>query len=201
MRDPPFIQHPRWLRICLMMLTHSLYSIASQPLPGQVPSAPPYPRANSADTSIPACTRQRTVVLVCGADYRPSFSCRGVAHGLLLEDCSHRSDGVTRDRRICAQAWKAGTDHARRTMGIRMTLLTTERIFWHGGAHAAEPKIVPIGAILPIPYLPNICCFRWRVAGAPKGCGRGRASHAASKYSIGKMCEWCRTKLWPRPRI
>ena len=29
---------------------------------------------------------------------------------------------------------------ARRTMGIKMTLLTTERLLWHCGAHTAEPK-------------------------------------------------------------
>ena len=30
--------------------------------------------------------------------------------------------------------------HARRTMVIRMTLLTTERLFWHCGAHTARPE-------------------------------------------------------------
>ena len=29
--------------------------------------------------------------------------------------------------------------HARRAEGIRMTLLTTERLFWHCGNHTAEP--------------------------------------------------------------
>ena len=42
--------------------------------------------------------------------------------------------------------------HARRTVVLRMTLPTTERLFWHGGAHTAEPKLGLIGPILPIPY-------------------------------------------------
>ena len=35
------------------------------------------------------------------------------------------------------------------SMVVRMTLLTTERLFWHCGAHTAEPKL---GMVMPIPY-------------------------------------------------
>ena len=41
--------------------------------------------------------------------------------------------------------------HARRTVGIRMALPTTERLLWHGGEHTAKPNI---GAWTPIPPIP-----------------------------------------------
>ena len=34
-------------------------------------------------------------------------------------------------------------------------LPTTERLFWHCGALTAEPKVVPIGTIPPIPPIPD----------------------------------------------
>ena len=42
--------------------------------------------------------------------------------------------------------------HARRAVGIRMALLTTERQFWHCGARTAEPTIGNISPMPPIPY-------------------------------------------------
>ena len=45
--------------------------------------------------------------------------------------------------------------HARRSMLIRMTLLHTERLFRHCGAHTAEPAIGLIRPIPPIPYYQN----------------------------------------------
>ena len=43
-------------------------------------------------------------------------------------------------------------NHARRVVGIRIALRTTGRLFWHRGAHTAEPKIGPMGPIPMIPY-------------------------------------------------
>ena len=44
--------------------------------------------------------------------------------------------------RRCAPA------HARRAVGVRTTTLpTTERLFWHCGAHTAEPKLGPYGPL------------------------------------------------------
>ena len=52
----------------------------------------------------------------------------------------------------------ARASHARRTVGIRMTLLTTERLLllWHCGAHTAEPNIGVIRPIPPISYHQNL---------------------------------------------
>ena len=62
--------------------------------------------------------------------------------------------------------------HARRTMVIRMTLPTTGPLFWHCGAHTAEPKIGLIRPILPIPY------YQKMLFSVARGCSHkgGRAS-------------------------
>ena len=43
-------------------------------------------------------------------------------------------------------------------------LLTTERLFWHCGAHTAEPKLVPMGPIPPMPdyqFVFAVFCGTW----------------------------------------
>ena len=47
-----------------------------------------------------------------------------------------------------------------------MTLLTTERLLWHCGAHIAEPKIGDISPIPPTPYYQNLL---FSVARGPTG--------------------------------
>ena len=58
-------------------------------------------------------------------------------------------------------------------------LITTERLFWHCGAHTAEPKLGTRGPIPPIPYY-QICCFLW---------------HVARESRVG-YCFCCRTNPW-----
>ena len=54
-------------------------------------------------------------------------------------------------------------------------LLTTEHLFWHCGAHTAEPKIVPIGTIPPIP------CYQNLLFSVARGWARsGRSAHGGS---------------------
>ena len=77
-------------------------------------------------------------------------------------------------------------DHAQRTMGIRMTLLTTERRLWQCADDTAEPKVGDISPILPIPYY-KICMFsvaRGRSGVAAAGLWRG--SRATSRACRGK---------------
>ena len=59
-------------------------------------------------------------------------------------------------------------------MVIRMTPLTTERLFWHCGAHTAKPNISPTRPIPPIPYT-DICCFLRHVVGVPNPLRRSAA--------------------------
>ena len=60
-----------------------------------------------------------------------------------------------------------------------MTLLATERLFWHCGAHTAEPKIDDMSSIPPIPYHQNLpfLCGTW-LLGAPRQ-GKVRLTHRA----------------------
>ena len=50
--------------------------------------------------------------------------------------------------------------HARRTAGIRMAPLPTERLVWHCGDHTAEPESADS-------LLPKLCCVRWHAGGVP----------------------------------
>jgi len=52
--------------------------------------------------------------------------------------------------------------HARRTVGKRMTLPTTERLFWHCGGRTAKPESA--SSERPIPYYQNLL---FSVASAP----------------------------------
>ena len=96
----------------------------------------------------------------------------------------HRGAG-TGTRRI---AWTAGSVseavvvrhdplyHARRALGIRRRLPTTERLFWRSRAHSTEPKIDfgPIRSIPPIAYYyqnMHMCCFLWHVVVAADAVG------------------------------
>ena len=45
--------------------------------------------------------------------------------------------------------------HARQVLGIRLTLLATERLVWQCGAHTAEPESAPGGRFL----ITKICVF------------------------------------------
>ena len=59
---------------------------------------------------------------------------------------------------------------------LRMTLLTTERLFWHCGAHTAEPKL---GLARPIPprfRITNIGCLMCHVEGR-----RHKARHGIAR--------------------
>ena len=56
--------------------------------------------------------------------------------------------------------------HARRTMVIRMTLLTTERLVWHCGDRTAEPESAYRGRVL----ITKICCFLWHRGWRPVLC-------------------------------
>ena len=79
--------------------------------------------------------------------------------------------------------------------GKRMTLLTTERLLWHPGAHTAEPNIGDISPITPIPYT-KICCFLRYV-----GCSaRGAASRGSSlgHTRTGTRQSSCRLRSLPR---
>ena len=72
---------------------------------------------------------------------------------------------------VVGQAPSAGAappHHTRRMAGIRMTLLTTvtERLFWHCGAHTAEPKV---GLIRPIPHYQSLLFSVARARGTRDG--------------------------------
>ena len=60
-----------------------------------------------------------------------------------------------------------GLFHARRTVGIRMRLPTTERPFWHCGAHTAQPE----SAFQSRFRITKTCCFRWPSAARPTPVG------------------------------
>ena len=68
---------------------------------------------------------------------------------------------TTRDRVGCSVGTRQNTSsaRARRSMGIRMTLLTTERLLWHCGAHTAEPKNRPNQADSADSLSPKHCVF------------------------------------------
>ena len=87
--------------------------------------------------------------------------------------------------------------HARRAVGIRTRLLTTERLFWHCGAHTAEPRIVPMGTIPPIPSYQNLLSSVAR--GTLGNCQRthtaATASAAPSPCTRGGTRSW----QWSRP--
>ena len=54
------------------------------------------------------------------------------------------------------------SDHARRTVGIRMALLTTERRLWHCGDHTAKLKSVSSKADSVLPKV-AVVCGAWHV--------------------------------------
>ena len=78
---------------------------------------------------------------------------------LHLAACRYRVEILRRVQVVFLSELLAATQHvrvrphhARRVVGIRMTLLPTEWLFWHCGAHTAEPKI---GLIRPVPPIPH----------------------------------------------
>ena len=70
-----------------------------------------------------------------------------------------------------------------RMVGTRMALLTTERLFWHCGAHTTEPKISHWGPIPQFLITKNLLCYlgTWESVCAVR-CGaavrcRGHCAH------------------------
>ena len=68
--------------------------------------------------------------------------------------------------------------HARRSMVIRMTLLTTERLFLHCGAHTTEPNT---GLIRPVPPIPDYQTLPFSVA---RGLSEDRARARDCVYAV-----------------
>ena len=64
---------------------------------------------------------------------------------------------------LCCLRARIVACHARQTMGIRMTLLATERLFWHCGAPKTD------WADSAVFLLTKFCCFLWHAwtAGRP----------------------------------
>ena len=71
--------------------------------------------------------------------------------------------------RLVARGAPGCESHARRTLGIRMTLLTTEGLFWHCGAHTAKPESASGRRFL----ITKICCFLWHVGNSARSAGAG----------------------------
>ena len=86
------------------------------------------------------------------------LACVALPHGHSTRDEMNNANKLESPYILC---------HARQTVGIRMALLTAERLFWHCGAHIAEPQNGPMGPIPPIPYnqcLPFSGTCQWHVA-------------------------------------
>ena len=78
-----------------------------------------------------------------------------------------------------------------------MTLLTTGRLFWHCGAHTAEPKIDDMSPIPPIPYYQkllfsvaeaasvalSVACTRTTSTGSRRGSGEAREASAFERQA------------------
>ena len=78
----------------------------------------------------------------------------GVLPGWLPEVASEQSGRESSGRPV--------RPHARRTVGIRMMLPTTERLFWHCEDDSAKQESASRGRFL----ITEICCFLWHVVHA-----------------------------------
>ena len=72
---------------------------------------------------------------------------------------------------------REGGSHARRPVGIRLALLTTERLLWNCGDHTAKPESAPGGRFL-ITTISCCCvarvCVRQEEGATGRGYARGR---------------------------
>ena len=100
--------------------------------------------------------------------------------GLLLQWASFFTDALNQGKTICRASHLKQSCHARRSAGIRMTLITPERLFWHCGAHTATPEIGPRTFDSADFVLPKsaVFCGTWLggAAAAPSACAMRQLS-------------------------
>ena len=82
-------------------------------------------------------------------------------------------------------------------MVIRMALVTTERLFWHCGAHTAEPNIGLIRLIPLIPYYQNVL-FSMARGGRLSSVATGQHASARGGRAQGETLPVCRSGSAPR---
>ena len=144
------------------------------------PSASALLNTHASDTThTQSVDRRRAVaaVLPPGALAGGRLGAQRAAAGTWKCSCRQSMPWAT-SRPISSPGWH----HARRTVGIRMT---AERLFWHCGAHTAEPKLGARRAIPPIPYYDRyyiLLCSVARGVIVARINWRGRAAAAVVVY-------------------
>ena len=133
------------------------------------PILPPAQAHECAARRLPSQAESGRPCLEQGEDHKGGIGGGRIGVGGVIE----REGGGSQAQPGLEENNKAGCFHARRTVGIRTTLLVTERLFWHCGAHTAKPESALHGRFL----ITKICCFLWHVV----------QTHAKS-YSFAFLC-------------